>query len=59
MDRLYMDWTKMELTDRLSVHDEIWLIENEDGTRQATGVYSCGDLVDILDDERNRHERKT
>jgi hypothetical protein len=45
-----MDWIKIELMDRLSVHDEEWLIENEEGTRQATGVYSCGELVDILNE---------
>ena len=45
----HMDWMKIELLDRLSVHDEHWLIENEEGTKQATGVYSCGELVDILD----------
>ena len=45
-----MDWIQIELMDQLSVHDEEWLIENEEGTKQATGVYSCGELVDILDE---------
>ena len=45
-----MDWIQIEPMDQLSVHDEEWLIENEEGTKQATGVYSCGELVDILDE---------
>ena len=39
-------WQKVDLLDRLSVHDEYWDVEDEDG-RTGIAMYSCGELVSI------------
>jgi len=41
---------KVELLDRISVHDEDWLIT--DGDHTAVGIYSCGELVAYSDVEK-------
>lgn len=54
---LKLDWDKLELLDTLSVHDEEWKIETrhtDGGTcydLEATGAYSCGELVEVNDIE--------
>ena len=51
------EWKQVELLDQISVHDEEWKIETrhtQDGIcydLEAVGVYSCGDLIDVIDIE--------
>jgi len=44
-----MEWHKEELLDVISAHDEEWIIVSDDGKKEAIGMYSCGELVDISD----------
>ena len=48
-------WHQVELMDQVSAYDECWLVESDCGQFEATGIYSCGDLVDIEDIERKNY----
>ena len=43
------EWEKSELLDRLSAHDEEWLVKS--GSKTAVGTYSDGELVSVTDVE--------
>ena len=51
------DWEKVECLDVLSAHDEEWRITASftyKGTWycvEAVGMYSCGELVGVIDEE--------
>ena len=52
----FHQWEQVELMSTLSVHDQEWLMSN--GTEYATGMYSCGELIDLYDYENRQIEKQ-
>ena len=51
---LEIDWYKLSLMEKLSIHDEIWLMigyDEDDREYTGAGVWSCGELQEITDIE--------
>ena len=44
-----MNWNKLDLLERVSAYDEVWVVESDDGEYVGTAEYSCDTLVDVYD----------
>ena len=44
------EWFKVELLDKLDCYDEEWIIRSVCGKYEATGQYSCGELVEVTNE---------
>ena len=54
MENIEIDWYKLSLMEKLSIHDEIWLMigyDEDDMEYTGAGVWSCGELQEITDIE--------